>query len=63
MAGMASQLGLSIPMNLGNEMPWDEMFPEIIKSQNLIQSILNENFSSNKYGDKQSLFLMIETRI
>ena len=60
MAGMASQLGLSIPMNLGNEIPWDEMFPEIIKSENLIQSILSENFSSNKYGDKQSLYSIIK---
>ena len=60
MAGMASQLGLSMPMNFGNEIPWDEMFPEIIKSENLAQSILNENFSSNKYGNKQLLSSIIE---
>jgi uncharacterized protein involved in exopolysaccharide biosynthesis len=57
---MASQLGLSMPMNFGNEIPWDEMFPEIIKSENLVQSILNENFSSNKYGNSQSLFSIIK---
>ncbi len=60
MAGMASQLGLSMPMNFGNEIPWDEMFPEIVKSENLIQSILNEEFSSNKYGVKKSLLSIIE---
>jgi capsule polysaccharide export protein KpsE/RkpR len=60
MAGMASQLGLSMPMNFGNEIPWDEMFPEIIKSENLVQSILNDKFSSNKYGEKKSLFTIIE---
>ena len=60
MAGMASQLGLSMPMNFGNEIPWDEMFPEIIKSENLVQAILNENFTSNKYGKQQSLFSILE---
>ena len=60
MAGMASQLGLSMPMNFGNEIPWDEMFPEIIKSENLVQSILNEKFSSKKYGIKQSLSTIIQ---
>ena len=60
MAGMASQFGLSMPMNFGNEIPWDEMFPEIVKSENLIQSILNEDFSSNKYGVKESLLSIIE---
>jgi uncharacterized protein involved in exopolysaccharide biosynthesis len=60
MAGMASQLGLSMPMNFGNEIPWDEMFPEIIKSENLIQGILNEKFSSNKYGEMESLFSIIK---
>ena len=60
MAGMASQLGLSMPMNFGNEIPWDEMFPEIIKSENLVQSILNEKFSSNKYGKNKSLHSIIK---
>ena len=60
MAGMASQLGLSMPMNFGNEIPWDEMFPEIIKSENLVLSTLNKNFTSNKFGNKQTLFSIIE---
>ncbi|MDB9722672.1 hypothetical protein OAA83_01925 [Candidatus Marinimicrobia bacterium] len=60
MAGVASQLGLSMPMNFGNEIPWDEMFPEIIKSENLVQSVLNINFSSNKFGKDQRLFSIIE---
>ncbi len=60
MAGMASQLGLSMPMNLGNQIPWDEMFPEIIKSENLAKSILNEKFSSDKYGNEQFLTTIIE---
>ncbi|MBT4636179.1 MAG: hypothetical protein HOK52_00030 [Candidatus Marinimicrobia bacterium] len=60
MAGMASQLGLSIPMNLGNEIPWDEMFPEIVQSENLKIAILGQNFSSNKYENDQSLFYIVE---
>ncbi len=60
MAGMASQLGLGMPMNFGNEIPWDEMFPEIIKSENLGQSILKEKFSTNKYGEAQTLSSIIE---
>jgi uncharacterized protein involved in exopolysaccharide biosynthesis len=60
MAGMASQLGLSMPMNIGNKIPWDEMFPEIIKSENLVKSVLNEKFISNKYGNNQLLSSIIE---
>lgn len=60
MAGMATQLGLSIPMNLGNEIPWDEMFPEIVQSENLKKTILKQEFSSKKYGDNQLLQTIVE---
>jgi uncharacterized protein involved in exopolysaccharide biosynthesis len=60
MAGMASQLGLSMPMNFNNEIPWDEMFPEIIKSEKLAKEVLIKNFTSRKYGENQSLFSIIE---
>jgi len=60
MAGMATQLGLSLPMNMGNEIPWDEMFPEIVKSENLKENILTQKFNSDKYGIDQSLNSIIE---
>jgi len=60
MAGMATQLGLSLPMNMGNEIPWDEMFPEIVKSENLKENILTQQFNSDKYGIDQSLNTIIE---
>ena len=60
MAGMATQLGLSLPMNMGNEVPWDEMFPEIVKSENLKENILTQQFNSDKYGIDQSLNTIIE---
>ena len=60
MAGMATQLGLSLPMNMGNEIPWDEMFPEIVKSENLKENLLTQQFNSDKYGIDQSLNTIIE---
>ncbi len=60
MAGMATQLGLSLPMNLGNEIPWDEMFPEIVKSENIKKEILNRSFASKKYGEAQKLSTILE---
>ena len=50
-SGFASQLGINIPLNIGGKVPWDEIYPEILKSGDLLSSMLNEKYQTKKYGD------------
>ena len=51
-SGMAAQLGINIPISIGGTVPWDEIYPEIVKSSDLLTSILAEKYVTQKYGDK-----------
>jgi len=51
-SGMAAQLGINIPLSIGGSVPWDEIYPEIVKSSDLLNTILKENYSTKKYGNK-----------
>ena len=54
-SGFASQLGINMPINIGGKVPWDEIYPEILKSTDLLNSIIDEIFLTKKYG-KETLF-------
>ncbi len=51
-SGMAAQLGINVPLSAGGKIPWDEIYPEIVKSNDLIVFLLNESFKTKKYGIK-----------
>jgi len=51
-SGMAAQLGINIPLNIGGTVPWDEIYPEIVKSSDLLLNILSEEYDTKKYGNK-----------
>jgi len=51
-SGMAAQLGINIPLNIGGSVPWDEIYPEIVKSSDLLSTILSEKYNTIKYGEK-----------
>ena len=51
-SGMAAQLGINIPLSIGGTVPWDEIYPEIVKSSDLLVTILSEKYYTNKYGEK-----------
>ena len=53
--GAAAQMGMSMPLNLGNEIKWDEIYPEIVSSERLKRIVLQDTFKTNKYGPGQSL--------
>ena len=61
-SGFASQLGISIPLNIGGKVPWDEIYPEILKSSDLLKSLLNQKYSTNKYGDLTLLKILIREK-
>ncbi|MDP6401066.1 MAG: GNVR domain-containing protein [Candidatus Marinimicrobia bacterium] len=50
--GMATQLGLNIPLNLSNTLPWGEVYPEIVQSEALLSGILDQPFKTRKYGNR-----------
>ncbi len=51
-SGFASQLGINMPLAIGGKVPWDEIYPEILKSGDLLSSMLEKNYITSKYGDK-----------
>ena len=58
-SGMAAQLGISIPLSIGGTVPWDEIYPEIVKSSDLLTTILKEKYVTKKYGEKSLKEILI----
>ena len=58
-SGMAAQLGINIPLTIGGTVPWDEIYPEIVKSSDLLMSILSEEYDTKKYGKKSLKEILI----
>lgn len=58
-SGMVAQLGINIPLNIGGTVPWDEIYPEIVKSSDLLIGILEEKYSTNKYNNKSLKEILI----
>ncbi len=57
--GMAAQLGINIPIAIGGTVPWDEIYPEIVKSSDLLRTILAEKYLTHKYGEKSLKEILI----
>ena len=53
--GLASQFGLSIPFQGGSNLSFTDIYPEIVKSRQLIAIILEKKFNTRKYGQNQAL--------
>ncbi|MFQ6678516.1 MAG: GNVR domain-containing protein [Fidelibacterota bacterium] len=49
-SGMASQFGFNIPTGVGSVIPWDDLYPEIVHSENLMRVIVQKKIKSEKYG-------------
>jgi len=58
-SGMAAQFGINIPLTIGGTVPWDEIYPEILKSSELLTTILPENYKTKKYGNKSLKDILI----
>jgi uncharacterized protein involved in exopolysaccharide biosynthesis len=57
-SGVAAQLGINIPLNIGGTVPWDEVYPEVLKSSDLLSTILADTFITKKYGNKSLLYIL-----
>lgn len=54
-SGVAAQIGFSIPAGMGPSTPWDELYPEIVQSENLMNNLVNKRLSTEKYGPNKFL--------
>ena len=59
LTGMAAEFGISIPLSMGGKIPWDEIYPEIVQSERLLSSALNNQFMSKKYGNRILLDIIV----
>ena len=59
-SGFASQLGINIPLNMGGKVPWDEIYPEILKSSDLLTSMLEKVYKTEKYGDNSLKNILVK---
>ncbi|MBC8345245.1 MAG: hypothetical protein H8E56_03195 [Candidatus Marinimicrobia bacterium] len=59
-SGVAAQLGISIPLSMGGTVPWDEIYPEIVQSSNLLITILPDSFSTQKYGKMSLNYILVQ---
>ena len=51
-SGVAAQLGINIPLSIGGTVPWDEIYPEIVQSSDLLAKLLSGVYITEKYGQK-----------
>ena len=49
---VAAQLGVNIPLSMGGTVPWDEIYPEIVQSSDLLAALLEGMYITEKYGEK-----------
>ena len=54
-SGFASQLGINMPINIGGKVPWDEIYPEILKSSDLLNSIIDGNILNKKIWQRDPI--------
>ena len=53
--GLASQFGLSLPFQSGSNLSFSDIYPEIVKSRQLISIVLEKKFNTRKFGQNQLL--------
>jgi len=58
LSGLASQFGMNLPT--GGEIQWDELYPEIVRSERLMEILVQKSFQTEKYPDEQILLQLLD---
>jgi uncharacterized protein involved in exopolysaccharide biosynthesis len=58
LSGLASQFGMNLPT--GGEIQWDELYPEIVRSEKLMEILVQKSFQTEKYQDEQTLLQLLD---
>ncbi len=53
LSGLASQFGMNLPTTVGSEIQWDELYPEIVRSEKLLEILVQKSFRTEKYQEEQ----------
>jgi len=48
-SGLASQFGMNLPTSFGSEIQWDELYPEIVRSEKLLEILVQKTFQITGY--------------
>ena len=59
LAGLASQFGVSIPMDMSSDLSSPSLYPELLKSRRFAEQIIDEEFFTNKYKKKLPLLAIL----
>ncbi len=59
-SGVAAQLGINIPLTIGGTVPWDEIYPEIVKSSTLLSAVMEQSYDTEKYGRLSLIDILIK---
>lgn len=59
-SGVAAQLGINIPLSIGGTVPWDEIYPEIVKSSDLLAEMMNEQYVTKKYDSLKLIEIIVK---
>ncbi|MEE1507232.1 MAG: Wzz/FepE/Etk N-terminal domain-containing protein, partial [Candidatus Neomarinimicrobiota bacterium] len=60
LSGLASQFGMNLPTTVGSEIQWDELYPEIVRSERLMEILVQKSFQTEKYPDEQILLQLLD---
>ncbi|SVB85715.1 uncharacterized protein METZ01_LOCUS238569, partial [marine metagenome] len=61
--GAATQMGMAMPFSMDNEIAWDEIYPEIVNSERLRRIVLQDTFSTSRYGAGIPLQIIISNEL
>ncbi len=59
-SGIANQFGLNVSASFGSEIQWDELYPDIARSENLMNILINKSFTTNKYPEEMTLLELLD---
>ena len=61
LGGIAAQFGLNMPSSFSNGIQWDELYPDIINSENLMKILIHESFLTEKFQIKKPLIEILDS--
>ena len=59
LAGLASQFGVNVPMEVAADLSSPSLYPELLRSRTFAEQILDKEFFTKKFGKKLSLLAIL----
>ena len=59
LAGLASQFGVNVPMDVSADLSSPSLYPELLRSRTFAEKILDKKFYTKEFGQKLSLLAIL----